>query len=196
MRKLNQEIPPTPSRTLTWLLAICAISFLTSCSSTHIRGARTEAGLSVSPSHSVMVFALDDRPDMRAQFESDLVYFLQQRKVAAVGSSSRFAVSDFKPGAEEIRKQFATAGAESLLVVRTTGRTTFEKGPGYERAAGFGDIETDVQLAATLYRLSDGVTIWDGAMDTILKDQYHSGVVMRDVAKALVSRLAKDKVIP
>jgi hypothetical protein len=143
-----------------------------------------------------MVFALDDRPDMRAQFESDLVYFLQQRKVVAVGSSSRFAVSDFKEGAEEIRKKFATAGAESLLVVRTTGRTTFEKGPGYERAAGFGEIETDVQLAATLYRLSDGVPIWNGVMDTILKDQYHSRVVMRSVAEAIVSNLAKNKVIP
>ena len=67
---------------------------------------------------------------------------------------------------------------------------------GYERAAGFGEIETDVQLAATLYRLSDGVTIWNGATDTILKDQYHSRVVMRSVAEAIVSSLAKDKVIP
>lgn len=196
MCKLNQEIPPTPPRTLTWLLAVCAISFLTSCSSTHIQGSRTAAGLSVSPFRNVMVFALDDRPDMRAQFESDLVYFLQQRKVVAVGSSSQFGVSDFKGGAEEIRKKFATAGTESLLVVRVTGRTTFEKGPGYERAAGFGDIETDVQSAATLYRLSDGVPIWNGKMDTILKEQYHSRVELRGAAKAIVSSLAKDKVIP
>jgi hypothetical protein len=143
-----------------------------------------------------MVFALDDRPDMRAQFESDVVYFLQQRKVVAVGSSSQYPLSAFNGEAEEIRKKFATAGTECLLVVRTTGRTTFEKGPGYERAAGFGDIETDVQLAATLYRISDGMTIWNGVMDTLLKDQYHSRVVMRSVAEAIVSSLAKDKVIP
>lgn len=196
MRKLNQEFPPTTRRTLNWLLAVCAISFLTSCSSTHIRGARTQAGLSVSPFGSVMVFALDDRPDMRAQFESDVVYFLQQRKVVAVGSSSKYPLSAFNGEAEGIRKEFATAGTECLLVVRTTGRTTFEKGPGYERAAGFGNIETDVQLAATLYRISDGVTIWNGVMNTILKDQYHSRVVMRNVAEAIVSSLAKDKVIP
>jgi hypothetical protein len=196
MRNLNQESQLTTPRTLTGLLALCAISLLTSCSSTHIRGSRTEAGSSVSPFHNVMVVALDNRPDIRAQFQDDLVYFLQQRKVVAVGSSSEFTLSDFNGGAEEIHKKFATAGVESLLVVRTTGRTTFERGPGYERAAGFGDIETDVQLAATLYRVSDGVTIWNGAMDTILKDQYHARDVMRSVAKAIVSTLAKDKVIP
>ena len=152
--------------------------------------------MSVPPFRSVMVFAVDDRPDMRAQFESAAVYFLRQRNVVAMSSSSRYAVSDFKEGAEEIRKQFATAGTESLLVVRTTGRTTFETGPGYERAAGFGEIETDVQVAATLYRLSDGVPIWNGAIDTILKDQYHARVVLGEVAKAMVSSLAKDEVIP
>ena len=133
---------------------------------------------------------------MRTQFESDLVYFLQQRKVAAVGNSKQFTLSDFTGGAEQIKKTFATAGTESVLCVRTTDRSTFERGPGYETSAGLGEIETAVQLQATLYRLSDGVAIWNGVLSTILKDQYNSRTVLRGVAKDIVSSLAKDKVIP
>lgn len=196
MRDPNQPLPSKFLHTLTWLLAFCAVSLLTACSSTHIRGSKTSAASSVSPFRNVMVAALDDRPDVGAQFESDVVYFLQQRKVVGVGSSGRFALSDFQEVGEEIRKKCANTGAESLLLVRTTDRTTFEKGPGYERYTEATDIETDVQLTATLYRLSDGALIWNGVVDTILKDQYDTRVVMKKVANVIVNNLAKEKVIP
>ena len=196
MRKRNQTFPPKLAQTLTWLLAVGAASFLTACSSTHIRGDRTAAGASASPCRNIMVVALDDRAEIRTQFESDLVYFLQQRKVAAVGNAKQFTLSDFTGGAEQIKQTFATARTEAVLCVRTTDRSTFERGPGYETSAGLGEIETAVQLQATLYRLSDGMPIWNGVISTILKDQYNSRVVLKGVARDIVSSLAKDKVVP
>jgi hypothetical protein len=182
-------------QTFTWLLAICGLCFLTACSTTQIQGSRTAASLSASPVHSVMVVGLDDRADVRAQFESDLVHFLQQRKAVAVGSFQRFPLSDFKGTVADIRTLCATAGTESLLLIRTTDRTTFERGPGYERAEGMGEIETAVQLKAVLYRASDGMAIWNGAVTTILGDQYNSRTVLNGVAKAIVKSLVKNKII-
>ena len=196
MLKPNQQLPAQLTQTLLCLWAAGAISLLTSCSSTHIQASRTQAGLSAPPFHSVLVAAVDNRPDIRAQFESDMIYCLQQRKVVGVGSSDRFTLAELKGVGEELRKKCASAGAEALLLVRTTDRTTFETGPGYERLSGFGDIKTDVQLTATLYRLSDGAPLWTGVVDTILKEQYNSIVVLRKVAQAIVNSLAKDKVIP
>ena len=196
MRKLNQPFLPKLPRTLAWLLAAGAISCLTACSSTHMQASRTAAGMSAPPAHRVLVVALDDRAEIREQLESDLAYLLQERKVAAVASSNQFTLADFQGGAEELRKRFATVGTESLLLVRMTDRSTFERGPGYERSVGLGDIQTALQLQATLYRLPDGVTIWNGVLGTILKDQYNSHTVLRGIAKDIVSRLAKDKVIP
>jgi hypothetical protein len=196
MHKLNLVFLPKLPRTLNCLLAVCAIALLTSCSSTHIQGSKTAAGLSAPAFHNVLVVALDDRTDIRLQLESDLVSFFQERKVVAVTSPDRFTLSDFTGGAEEIRKKFAASGKESLLLVRTTDRATFELGPGYERSAGLGEIETAVQLAATLYRLSDGVPMWTGVLGTTLKDQYNSRTVLSGIAKDIVSNLAKEKVIP
>ena len=139
---------------------------------------------------------VDDRQQVRAQFETDGVHFLQERNVAGVGVSDRFTLSDFMGDATQIQKKGAAAGTESLLLIRTVERSTFERGPGFERSAGFGEIETDVQLGATLYRVSDGAAIWNGTINTILKDQYSPGVMLTRVAKAIVNSLAKDKVIP
>ena len=125
-----------------------------------------------------------------------MVHFLLERKVVGVGASDRFTLSDFKGDATQIQKKCATAGTESLLVVHTVDRSTFERGPGFERSAGFGQVETDVQLGVTLYRVSDGVTIWNGVINKTLKDQYSPGAALTGVAKAIVSSLAKDKVIP
>jgi hypothetical protein len=195
-RKLNPAFARQSRQAVTWLLAVCAIACCTSCSSTKVRGSKTAAGLSISPFQSVAVVVVDDRQQVRAQFEGDVVHFLQERKVVGVGASERFTLSDFKGDATQIQQKCASAGTESLLLVRTVDRSTFERGPSFERSAGFGEIETEVQLGATLYRVSDGVPIWNGAISTILKDQYSPGAVLTRVAKAIVNNLAKDKVIP
>src|ERR1039458_10225950 len=97
-----------PSRTIgqlaRWLAGISSLALLTACSSTHIQSARVSAVLPATPCHSVLVVAVDPRPDIRSQFEADMVYFLQQRKVEGIASYNQFAVSDFKGGQAEIRE--------------------------------------------------------------------------------------------
>ena len=204
-----------PSRTigqLARLLAgLSALALLTACSSTHIQSARISAVPGAVSFHNVLVVAMDPRPDIRSQFEVDMVYFLQQRKVEGIASYKQFAVSDFKGSQEEIRKKCAAAGAEAVLLVRTTDRTTFGRAfprslgsldgstpdeTSYELFTAGGNIETDMCLDARLYRVSDAAPVWNAMVDTLLKDQYDSRAVAWIIAKDIVSHLAKDKVIP
>src|ERR1017187_1235011 len=86
-----------------WLAGLSALALLTACSSTHIQSSRIAAVPPAAPCHSVLVVAMDPRPDIRFQFEADMVYFLQQRKVEGIASYKQFAVSDFK-GSQADRK--------------------------------------------------------------------------------------------
>jgi hypothetical protein len=194
-----------------WLAGLSALALLTACSSTHIQSSRIAAVPPAAPCHSVLVVAMDPRPDIRSQFEADMVYFLQQRKVEGIASYKQFAVSDFKGGQAEIRKKCAAAGADSVLMVRTTDRTSFGRAfprslgslegstpdeTTYELFTSGGNIETDMCLDVRLYRVSDSAPLWNALVDTLLKDQYDSRAVAWKVAKGIVTRLAKDKVIP
>jgi hypothetical protein len=194
------------------LAGLSVLVLLPACSSTHIQSARLSAVPSAAPVHNVLVVGMDQRADLRAQLEADVVLFLQQRKVAGIVSHDRFALSDFKGDKETIRQKCASTGADSVLLVRTTGRTTvtdFREGGlgsldagqggelGYELFTANGGFKTDVRLEAKLFRVSDAAPIWNAVLDTILKDDsYDSRAVMSGIAQAIVTNLAKDKLIP
>ena len=206
--------PVIPSRTIgqlaLWLGGLSALALLTACSSTHIQSARIAAVPPAAPFHNVLVVAMDPRPEMRSQFEVDVAYFLQQRKVVGVASYKQFPLSDFKGSRDDIRKKCAAAGAESVLLVRTADRTTFGQAvprslgsldgstpdeTTYELFTAGGNIETNMGLDARLYRVADAAPVWNALVDTILKDQYDSRAVSWKMADTIVTRLAKDKVI-
>ncbi len=205
-----------PSRLIGQLaLSLAGLSWLVllpACSSTHIQSARVVAVPAVVPVHNILVVGMDQRADLRAQIEADVLYLLQQRKVAGIVSHDRFALSDFKGDKETIRQKCAGTGADAVLLVRTTGRTTvtdFREGGlgtldagaggelGYDLFTANGGFKTDVRLEAKLFRVSDAAPIWNAVLDTILKDDsYDSRAVIRGIAQAIVTNLAKDKVIP
>jgi hypothetical protein len=206
--------PVLPARALgqlaLWLGGLSSLALLTACSSTHIQSARIAAVPAAAPFHNVLVVAMDPRPEMRSQFEVDVAYFLQQRKVVGVASYKQFSLSDFKGSRDEIQKKCAAAGADSVLLVRMTDRTTFgQTAPRslgsldgstpaettYELFTSDGNIETDMGMDARLYRVADAAPVWKALVDTMLKDQYDSRAVSWKVSEAIVARLAKDKVI-
>ncbi len=158
-----------------------------------------------------MVVAKDERPDVRSEFENDMVNALSKHQVTGVASYQQFPLDDLTGDKEQLKQKFANTGAQSVLIVRLVERGTFMSGPpgtigdispgsvdeaSYERFTSGGDIETDLRLGAKLYRVSDGSMVWSGVIDTTLKEDYDSIVVMRSVADRIVSGLAKDKVIP
>lgn len=194
-----------------WLACLSSLALLTSCSSTHIQSSRVPAVPAAAPFHNVLVVGMDERPEVRSQFEVDLVYFLQQRKVVGVASYKQFALSEFKGDRAAIRKKCASAGVESVLLVRMTGRTTFAEGhqgglgsldgstadeTSYELFSADGSFNTDMRLEAKLFRVSDAAPIWNGVVDTIIKQDNDTRHMLWGVAKAIISRLAKDQVIP
>jgi hypothetical protein len=201
----------TTGRIALWLASLSALALLTACSSTHIQSARVPVVPAAALFHKVLVVGMDERPDVRRQFEVDMVYFLKQRKVEGVASYQQFALSEFKGDRTAIRQKCVSAGAESVLLMRITGRTTVIEGhqgglgsldgstpdeTSYELFTAEGTFNTDIRLEAKLFRVSDAAPIWNGVVDTIIKEDRDTRYMLWGVAKAIVARLAKDQVIP
>jgi hypothetical protein len=194
------------------LLVAGVLALVTGCSSTHIQSTRHPAGVGVPPFRNVTVVGVDQNPNVRDPFENDTAGLLQERGVVAAASYNRFSFDEVKGNKEQLRQRLQAAGAESVLFVRVTGKTDFVEGPpaslgemdasaGEESAyVAFttpgGNMETAWRLGARLFRVSDGAVIWSAALSTVMKDDADSLAFIRGVAKDIVERMAKDKVIP
>jgi len=205
-----------PKRMKNWSLTVLKAAglllLLVSCSSTHIESRLAPAGMSAAPFRQVMVVGRDTRPDVRDPFENDVVRYLQARGVNGTASYTRFRLAELKGDKEEIRQRLVAANVVSVLFVHVTDRSDFVDGPPaslgsldlsgvdesrYEAfTAPGGDINTTLRIGARFYRVSDGTVIWSCVLDTIMKEDTDSLTFMRGVAKELVDRMVKDKVIP
>jgi hypothetical protein len=155
---------------------------------------------------------MDERPEFRDPFENDTVHFLQEHGVVGTASHSRFSLTELKGNQELIRQRLLEAKADSVLFVRVTEQDDTGGAPpvspgsidwGAVEETRYnaltmpgGDVNTHLRLKARLYRVSDGAVMWTGLMDTIVKEDYDSIVLLRGVAKTIVERMSKDKVIP
>ena len=159
-----------------------------------------------------MVVGMDDRPDVRNPFENNVVRYLKERGVAGTASHAQFNMDELKGDKERLRQRFLAAGAESVLFVRVTDRADFVEGPppslgdvdaGAVAESRYnalttpgGEINTALGLGTRLYRVSDGAVIWSALVQEIMKEDADPDAFIRKTAKAIVDRLAKDKVIP
>ena len=193
-------------------MVLVSLALLPGCSSTHIKSSRTPAGMAAAPFRNIMVVGMDERPDFRNPFEHDAVGFLKERGVEGTASFTRFSFDEMKGDRAQVRQKLAAANVQSALIVRVTAQSDSVDGPpaslgdmdmqavDEDRYNSFttpgGDIHIKLRLGAKLYRVSDGVVIWSGLLDTILSEDYDSIVVLRGMAKTIVEQMAKDKVIP
>ena len=113
---------------------------------------------------------------------------------------------------EQLRQRLLAAKAESVLFVRVTAKADFVEGPPASLGSmdmgavdeseyvAFttpgGEINTAYHLGARLYRVSDGTVIWSALLETVLKEDADSLVFIRGIARTIVDRMARDKVIP
>jgi hypothetical protein len=204
-----------PERMKCWSLTILKAALpllLAGCASTHIESRLATAGMSAAPFRQVMVVGRDSRPDVRDPFENDLVRYLQTHGVEGTASHTRFRLAELKGDKEDVRQRLVAANVVSVLFVHVTDRSDFVEGPpaslGSLDTSGFdesryeaftvpgGDINTNFRIGARFYRVSDGAVIWSCVLDTIMKEDTDSLTFMRGVAKELVDRMVKDKVIP
>jgi hypothetical protein len=185
---------------------------LAGCSSTHIESRRHVAGVSAAPFRNVTVVGMDSRPDVRHPFENNVVRYLQERGVQGTASYTRFKLAELKAAKEELRRRLALANIASVLIVHVTSRADFVEGPppslGSPDLGGVdelryesftipgGAITSAWRIGARFYRVSDGAVIWSCSLDTTMKEDSDSLNFMRKVAKGIVDRLAKDKIIP
>ncbi len=159
-----------------------------------------------------MVVGVDPRPEVREPFENAAVGFLQERGVQATPSYTRLSLDQLQGDKDQIRQNLLAAGAPAVLFVRVTDRMDFVQGApaslgsvdmgavGESRynaltAAG-GEVDTRFGIGARVYRVSDGAFIWSALLNKVLKEDADSLVFMQQTAKTLVTRLAKDKVVP
>ncbi len=185
---------------------------LPGCSSTHIQSARHPAAAASTPFRNVVVVGMDERPDVRNGFENDAVAFLQERGVDGIASYTRFSFAEIKGDRQQLRQRLQAAGAASALFVSVTSRGDFVEGapvtPGSMDMGAVdetrylalttpgGEVDTALRLGARLYRVSDGTVVWSGLVDTVVKEDYDSITVVRNLARTIVGGMAKDKVIP
>ena len=199
-------------RLVNWSNIIAALALLSACTSTHIQSTRHAAAQGAPPFRNVMVVGMDERGDVRAPFENNVVGFLQQHGVTGTSSYTRFTLDQIKGDKEQLRQQLIAAGAESVLIVRVTDRADFVEGPpaslgsldggalAESRYNAFttpgGEMNTALFLGGRCYRVSDGAVIWSCLLQEVMKEDTDSVVFIRNTAKAIVDRLAKDQVIP
>ena len=199
-----------------WLMIVLIwvglLGVMTACSSTQIQSSRHQAGMSAAPFRSVMVVGVDQRPEVRDPFENDVVSLLGDHGVNGAASYNKFSFAEVKGDKEQLRGKLKSAGVESLLFVRVTQRTDFVDGApaslgemdmsavDESQYVAFttpgGDINTRFRIGARLYRVSDGVVIWSCVLDEVMKEDADSTDFIRRTARAIVDRMAKDKVIP
>ena len=137
--------------------------------------------------------------------------FLQAHGVVGTASHNRFSLAEMKGDRAQIRQRLVAAQVESALFVHVTDQSDFGGGPPaslgsldmgavdesrYNLATPGGEVSTNLRLGIRLYRVSDGVAIWTGVVDTVVKEDYDSITLLRGVAKTIVDRMAQDKVIP
>jgi hypothetical protein len=193
-------------------LAAAGLLLLPGCSSTHIQSKPTPAGLAAAPVHQIMVVGMDQRDYVRTPFESDVVTFLHERGVEGTASCAQFSFDQMSGDRQAIRQRLAAAGAQTALFVRVTDRADYAGGaPASLGGMDWGAVEesrynafttpggtinTALRIGARLYKVSDGSVLWSGLFDTVVSENADSQAYMRRVAKSIVERLAKDKVIP
>ena len=59
-----------------------------------------------------------------------------------------------------------------------------------------GDLDSSLRIGARLYRVSDDAAVWSSLLDTVVKEDYDSIVLLRSIAKTIVNQPAKDRFIP
>jgi hypothetical protein len=197
----------------TLFVGLVLLVVLPACSSTHVKSTPNSAGMSSAPYRNVTVVAVEARPDFRNPFENDAAGFLREHGVVGAASHDRFTLDQMKGNREQIRQLLAAANAESVLFVRVTDQSDSAAGapPASLGSLDMGAVDEsrynaltmpggsdnfNVRLSARLYRVSDGAVVWTGMMDTIVKEDFDSIVVLRGIAKTIVERMATDKVIP
>ena len=194
------------------IIAAGMLALLTGCSSTHIQSRRNPETMGAAPFRNVMVVGMDGRPLVRDPFEDDVVRSLRAHGIDGIPSHTKYSLAEMKGKPEQVHQLLAATSVDSVLFIRMTDRGTFVDGPlpglgsvdmgavdeaAYNSFTSVGpDINTEIRLGARFYRASDGAAIWSGLLDTVLKEDYDSIVVLRNVAQTIVDRLAKDKVIP
>jgi hypothetical protein len=194
------------------LMAGALLALMTACSSTQIQSTRHPAGLSAAPFRNVMVVGVDQRPEVRDPFENDVVSLLREHGVDGTTSYLRLSFEQVKGDKEQLRQRLLAAKAESVLFVRVTAKADFVEGPPASLGSmdmgavdeseyvAFttpgGEINTAYHLGARLYRVSDGTVIWSALLETVLKEDADSLVFIRGIARTIVDRMARDKVIP
>ena len=160
-----------------------------------------------------MVAGVDQNPEVRQPFENEVVALLGKRGVTATASHTMFSFDQLKGNKQQLAQQLVAAKVESLLFVRVTGKTDFVEGPppdladmdiGAVQEDGYiaftqppgGEMNTIYNLGARFFRVSDGAVIWSGVLNETLKDGEDRLYFIRQTARTIVDRLAKDKVIP
>jgi hypothetical protein len=192
--------------------AVSALLLLAACQSTGIEGFAIPAAQLAAPVRDIFVVGMDERPNIRAQFENDVVAALHKRQVVAVASYPQYPLARLMGNSDQVHQTLVAANAVFVLFVRVADRATFLPGapgsPGdmsmgaveearYVRfTEGAGQIQSDLRLGAKLFRVSDGHLVWSGVVDTVLKENYESIVLLQTIAKEIVARMATDKVIP
>lgn len=155
---------------------------------------------------------MDERAEVRNPFENDLAALLTGRGITANPSHAQFTFAELKGNKEQIRQRLLAIGAEAALFVHVTDQADFASGPpaslgsmdmGAVDESRYnaltrpgGDVDTSLRLGTRLYRVSDGAVVWSGLLQTLVKEDYDSMVLMRNVARTIVAQMAKDKVIP
>jgi hypothetical protein len=187
-------------------------TLLAGCSSTIIRSTRHLIRPAVAPFSNVTVVGVDERPKVREAFENDAAALLRERGVQGLASYTQFSFDEVKDDQEQVRRGLLAAKAEAVLFVRVTQQVDFEEGPPASPGsmdtgaldeprqvaliAPVGQINTNFRLWARLYRVSDGAAIWSAVLDEVMKEDDDSRTFIRNTAKTIVERMARDKVIP
>jgi len=196
----------------TILTAGALVALAPACTSTHIQSTRHPAGVGSPPFRDVTVVGMDNRPDVRDPFENDFVRCLQGYGVDGTASYTRFSYAEVSGSKEQLRQRLLATNVASVLFVRVTDRADFVDGPpvslGSMDMSGVdesrynafttpgGNINSAWRIGARLFRVSDGAVIWSCMLETMMKEDADSLVFMRGVAKEIVERMDKDKVIP
>jgi hypothetical protein len=199
-------------------LALGLLAFwLCSCASTRVKETWKAPGAQPATG-KIAVLAMDDRGLVRQGFENRFVAHLTRVGMPAAVTFEELSLAEIKQDKAAAAEHFRALGAETLLIVRSTGTGTSYRevraGPeryaptltGFEStgwydyySVGFVDMQSSygstkkkVCLEVSLFDLKAGRRLWAGLTQTVVTERMDRVAEMDPLIDKIIAALQKD----
>ena len=203
------------------LSAMALATLLCACATTSVKQTWKSPNCPPGPVKKVAVVAVADQANVRPGLENRFAHDIGQNGQPAMTTVELMRLSDLKENKEAAAKLMRDGGADSVLIVRLTDKTTYNRqaratpaamvpvvtgyaGYGWygyydvvymDMGASHGTLRDKLMIDSSLFDLNTGQRLWSALSQTTLKEDADKLVVADELVAKITAAMRNDGLI-